>query len=90
MPSVCLPDTFNLAPHLLKVFYVDHRDRLRCMRPCSTRPHCPFGLVCAQIMSDTDSEHLDHLCSRCVEFRRAHEDPWGWFHAYAMPITRPC
>ena len=83
MPSVCLADTFNLAPHLLKVFYVDHRERLRCMRPCSTRPHCPFGLVCAQIMSDTDSEHLDHLCSRCVEFRRAHEDPWGWFHAYA-------
>ena len=76
VPSVCLPDTFRLAQEDTRLFYMDHSQRLRCARPCSTQPFCPFGLVCAQNTDEPDSDgHDRHQCSRCHEFDRNRESP---------------
>ena len=80
VPSVCLPDTFRLAQEDTRLFCMDHSQRLRCARPCSTQPFCPFGLVCAQNTDEPDSDRHDrHQCSRCHEFDRNRESPWGHF-----------
>ena len=54
VPSVCLPDTFRLAQEDTRLFYMDHNRRLRCAKPCSTQPFCPWGLyVPRTLMSPT-------------------------------------
>ena len=80
VPSICLPDTFRIAQEDTRLLYMDHNRRLRCARPCSTQPFCPWGLVCAQNVDDPDADRHDrHQCSRCHEFDRHRESPWGHF-----------
>ena len=80
VPSICLPDTFRIAQEDTRLLYTDHNRRLRCARPCSTQPFCPWGLVCAQNVDDPDADRHDrHQCSRCHEFDRRRESPWGHF-----------
>ncbi|CAE7198648.1 unnamed protein product [Symbiodinium sp. CCMP2592] len=85
VPSLTLPQTFELDPAFARMYYMGSRGEMRCGLPCSTVPFCPFHSACGRELNSGAVEqmdkHIGHQCSRFKEFTDLGRSPFEWFSA---------